>query len=262
VSELTELIVDLNAAGFGIDTATQAVGGGIGGPFGGLQRLLKVGFDDAKSDAENFAEAIEIVRERYGGLAREMANTPTGQLKQMQNAVRDLREELGRAVLQAGQPWVLLLKESAGSITAFAQQSETAKFILVSSFSAIAVSLGAVSTALIAVKVNATLVEAGLSRLSNMKILITVGIVFDLIALGKAFQEGLALMDAKAKKAIAKSQLLERTRQDREALEAEVAKMVAAGTLAKETADQILADLASAFAGGDVDAQRAAVRTR
>lgn len=254
--ELISLILDLAAAGENVGSVTEAIGGGLNGQFGGLQRLLKVGFDSAKSDAENFAEAIQIIRERYGGLAQELAKTPTGQLAQLRNNIADLKEEMGKAVLQAGAPWVAMLNDLVRGVNSFTAEWEKSRTVLASAFSGIAAGLGTISVALLAVKSNALLAGGGLSTLSGGKAgAVGAGIV-GAVSITAAAYEAYKLMQDKETEAASGEQLLAVLERQRAAIRATAEEMVKSGALAKEAADDIASSLQRAFDSKDVDKMR------
>jgi hypothetical protein len=95
VAELTELVLDL-AEGMGTDLPAAAllVGKAIQGEFSTLSRYGII-VNEAATQSEKLAEALAQLRGRFGGLARESADTATGSFVQMKNAIGDLREEVG-----------------------------------------------------------------------------------------------------------------------------------------------------------------------
>ena len=255
--QLTELILDMVAAGKSADEVTNAIGGGLNGRFRGLSSLLNVGFDTAKSDAENFAEAIGIIQERFGGLARQLANTPTGQLKQLQNNFSDLKEEMGRALLQAANPWIVSLNESVRTVNSFASSSNSARTVVASAFSGMAVAIGTVTAALSAMKVQAALANAGLISAAGGRtagaagagVIGSIGIVASVYEL---FKMGAA-----------KAQQLDSESADRRMLEVRknaiislTAEMKRAGEVTEESAQQIYESISKAFNTQDMELWR------
>lgn len=62
------------------------------------EKILKYG-----TESERVAVLVEVVRESVGGMNQALAQTPSGQMKQLDNALGDVKEELG-AVAKRVQP--------------------------------------------------------------------------------------------------------------------------------------------------------------
>ena len=105
IKKTTEAVLNLSA-GTGQDAkqAMQTFNAALAGNVKGLQQAgiyftenEKKVFKEAKQQ-EKLAVLLEKVTEKYGGLAKVMANTPEGALKQVQNIIGDIKEKIGDVV--------------------------------------------------------------------------------------------------------------------------------------------------------------------
>jgi hypothetical protein len=89
------LVADIAAAKkIDLTTAAQLVGKAMVGETSTLKRYGIV--------VEEGADAIEVMRERFKGMAENEMNTLSGQLKRMNNEWGDFKEAVGRAMTEAG----------------------------------------------------------------------------------------------------------------------------------------------------------------
>ena len=111
---LTKATLDLSA-GMGIDlnTAALLVAKSFGTSTNALGRY-GVELDSNMTKQEKVAAITAKVEERYGGLAKQLASTTSGQLKQANNALGDMAEVFGRAIA----PMVLI---AAKALKSFAE---------------------------------------------------------------------------------------------------------------------------------------------
>lgn len=109
----TAAALDLSAAGFGsVSGATQQLAKALEDPVRGLGALRRVGVSftaEQEKQIKNYvatnqlaqAQAIILgaVEGQVQGTAAALANTDSGQLKQLENTLGDIKEELGAAVM-------------------------------------------------------------------------------------------------------------------------------------------------------------------
>ena len=95
---LTQATIDL-AAGMNIDlnTAGLLVAKTIGSTTDALTRY-GVGADGATEQSEKIANIVESVEEKFGGLAKTLSQTTSGQLQQASMAFGDFQENLGQVL--------------------------------------------------------------------------------------------------------------------------------------------------------------------
>jgi len=128
VPVLTELVLDL-AEGMGTDlnAAALLVGKALAGEFSTLSRYGII-VNETASANEKLADALQQIDERFGGLARGAADTATGKVAQMSNAIGDLREEIGALLAISGGPlieWITTLARELTTIVALARELKT-----------------------------------------------------------------------------------------------------------------------------------------
>lgn len=122
-----ELALDLSAA-FGQDLKSSAIqlGKALEDPKRGLTSLRRIGVSfteaqeeqiDSMVEAGDVAEAqamiLDTLESQVGGVAREMANSSGGAIKQMKNAVGDLKEEIGFLIMEGFEPLARSIKKNA-----------------------------------------------------------------------------------------------------------------------------------------------------
>ena len=122
---LTKATIDL-AAGLGLDlnTAGLLVAKTIGSSTDALTRY-GVGADGATDKTEKIANIVSSVEEKFGGLAKKLSQTTSGQLAQASNAFGDFGEELGRAFA----PMVLLVAKGLKTLAENLDAEKIKKFI-------------------------------------------------------------------------------------------------------------------------------------
>lgn len=122
----TEAALDLSATGFG--SAQQAIvqlAKAIEDPIRGLGALRRVGVsfsEQQEKQIKQFAETgdllkaqemlLDAVEGQVKGVARAMADTPVGRIKQMKNEIGDMEEEIGRGLIPVMYLWNTLKRDT------------------------------------------------------------------------------------------------------------------------------------------------------
>jgi hypothetical protein len=112
------------ASGLGVDLrqATMLVGKAFEGETGTLKRYGIV-IDEAKLKAEGLPAVLEAIQQKFGGQAQAEAEGYAGKIKQLANAWDNLKESVGKAIVQ--DPLVIAtlreLKEAADTAGSGAQ---------------------------------------------------------------------------------------------------------------------------------------------
>ena len=123
----TELALDLASAGFGsVQGNAIQLGKALEDPIRGLGALRRSGVSFTESEKARIKQLVEsnklteaqglildAVAGQVGGMARELAKTPTGRIKQLTQATGDLREEIGAKLM----PLMVRWKEMQFNIT-------------------------------------------------------------------------------------------------------------------------------------------------
>lgn len=112
---LTQMVLDLAAAGYSVERSADAMGNAVSGDFGKLSKILNVDFPAAAGRAHNLAEALQLVEQRFGGLAASTAGGLGGGLAEFNENLTKIKASLGEIVLTGLQP---IVKE-LGSAAAF-----------------------------------------------------------------------------------------------------------------------------------------------
>lgn len=122
-----ELALDLSAT-FGQDLKSSAIqlGKALEDPKRGLTSLRRIGVSftgeqeklikslvDAGEAAKAQGIILDTLEGQVGGVAREMAETTSGSITQMQNAMGDLKEEIGFVITEAFGPLAKIIKRNA-----------------------------------------------------------------------------------------------------------------------------------------------------
>lgn len=94
------------AAAMGIDlqNAASLVGKTIGSTTNALARY-GIEIDTTATKEEKVAQLTKAMNEKFGGTARAIADTATGSMEQLNNAIGDLKEQLGESVANGLQPF-------------------------------------------------------------------------------------------------------------------------------------------------------------
>ena len=79
------------------------------------EKILKFG-----NEAQRAAVLAEVVEQSVGGMNRALAQTPTGRMKQLSNALGDVKEQFGQAVRTIGVLFIPLLNKVADILAAVA----------------------------------------------------------------------------------------------------------------------------------------------
>lgn len=109
---LTQQVLDLAAAGMTVERAADVMGNAISGDFGKLSKILNVDFPAGAGRAQNLAEALRLVQERFGGLASAASGGAAGQLSQFSEAATSLKASLGEMLMTGATPYLRNLAES------------------------------------------------------------------------------------------------------------------------------------------------------
>lgn len=110
--KLTQHVLDLAAAGMSVERAADVMGNAISGDFGKLSKILNVDFPAGAGRAQNLAEALRLVQERFGGLASAASGGAAGQLSQFSEAATSLKASLGEILMTGSTPYLKNLAES------------------------------------------------------------------------------------------------------------------------------------------------------
>lgn len=111
LKEVMPLIQDFSVAmGVDLNTAASLVGKTLGSSTNALTRY-GVEIDMTGTKEEKLARLTAALDEKFGGMAETVADTATGAMTQLTNAMGDLREEGGRAIAQFMEPAVRWLTE-------------------------------------------------------------------------------------------------------------------------------------------------------
>ncbi len=103
---LMPLIQDFSSAmGVSLNTATALVGKTLGSTTNALTRY-GVEVDMTGTKAEKLVSLTTALEEKFGGMAAVVADTATGAITQLGNAMGDLREEGGMAIAEFMEPTV------------------------------------------------------------------------------------------------------------------------------------------------------------
>jgi len=111
--EVTERVLDLaSLMGSGATEGAKQLGKALNDPIRGVSALAEAGIqftDGQREQIKNFIETNRLadaqrvilneVKGQLGGLARAAADTPTGKILQMKNALSDVAQELGKVFL-------------------------------------------------------------------------------------------------------------------------------------------------------------------
>jgi hypothetical protein len=98
--------------GVDLQTATEQLSGTYEGSIGRLGKL-DAGFKDLTKEQLANGGAVDLIIEKYGGLAQAAGDTAEGQLIRFQNQLGDIQEEIGAAFLPAITSLVDSLSEFA-----------------------------------------------------------------------------------------------------------------------------------------------------
>jgi len=103
VEELTKAAMTLSTVkGVNLTSAIEMVTRAAHGSAGKLATLLGVQTENRK-DAEIYADVMKMLKDRYGMVSAE-AETLAGQQKRLQNAINNVKEDIGRALTAAFKP--------------------------------------------------------------------------------------------------------------------------------------------------------------
>jgi hypothetical protein len=124
--QMIALTQDLAATGLGsMESAALQLGKALEDPTRGMTQLRRIGVSFSESQQQQIKDLqesnqlwkaqgmlLEVVEGQVGGVARELAKTDPGKIKQIDNAIGDIKESIGKSLLPATVQW----KESMLSI--------------------------------------------------------------------------------------------------------------------------------------------------
>lgn len=121
------LILDF-AAGMKIDlnTAASLVGKTLGSTTNALSRYGIV-LDATADQQTKIAQLQESINEKFGGRAKDIANTYTGQVTQLKNEYGDLKELLGFFISQSLEPLIPAMKNILDTTSIWLQSKKDLK---------------------------------------------------------------------------------------------------------------------------------------
>ena len=111
--KLTQQVLDLAAAGYSVDRAADAMGNAVAGDFGKLSKILNVDFPAGAGRAKNLADALQLIEQRFGGLAASAAGGLGGGLSDFNENLTKIKASLGEIILTGLQPMVRELSAAA-----------------------------------------------------------------------------------------------------------------------------------------------------
>ena len=132
-----KLATDMAAGGFGsVESSAFMLGRAMEDPTHGMMMLRRQGImlsEEQKDQIKNWVESgellkaqtliLDVVKSKYGNVAKAMANTPTGRIKAMRVEIGELREEMGRRLMPAFEAltkvqlaWQQTLTNNAGAV--------------------------------------------------------------------------------------------------------------------------------------------------
>lgn len=119
------------ATGMGMDltNAAQLVGKTLSSSTNALSRY-GIEIDASASKSEKLEQLTAALNEKFGGLSQEMANTASGSLTQMNNALGDLAEEIGGGVLEFFEGAIRGTTEFANAMIGAVQRAKELRIIL------------------------------------------------------------------------------------------------------------------------------------
>lgn len=107
--QLTQIIPRIqdmaSALGMDLNSAARLVGQTIGGTTNTLTRY-GVQIDNSLQGSERFDAVVGQLTSKFGGFSRELADTAAGSMQQLENAIGDLKEGFGQALLEGMQPFI------------------------------------------------------------------------------------------------------------------------------------------------------------
>lgn len=122
----TELILDMATATGSLDQASQTVAKGLNDEMYALSSWRRIGISFTQQQKEmvkqyvqtnNHAKAqeilLDVLSKKYGNLARSMAQTDFGQIKQARNAIGDTQEIIGKEIIPLQLQWNAGLLEAS-----------------------------------------------------------------------------------------------------------------------------------------------------
>lgn len=131
LDELTRATLDLaSAKGMDLKQAGDLVARSIGTETNALARQGVV-MEGAAGSTQRMQSAVENITKLFGGSAQAYAQTFSGQVKQMQEALSEVGEEIGMIIIPLLVPFIKWLKEAAVWFASLPQPVKTAAVALV-----------------------------------------------------------------------------------------------------------------------------------
>lgn len=142
--QATQAILDMSTSmGQDLKSSTMQLGKALNNPIEGAAALTKVGVkltDQQKQQIETMTKSGDVMGAQkvilgelsteFGGSAAAAANTYTGRMKQLQNSMGEIQENIGKALLPAMKPLVeLFLGQAKATQNATAETGGLAKFL-------------------------------------------------------------------------------------------------------------------------------------
>ena len=103
---LTQQVLNLAAAGIGLEQAADAMGNAIAGDFGKIARLTNVDFPAAAGRANNFAAALDAVDEKFKGMAKMASESQMGEVSKAKDAWNESLAIAGEMGLRIASPFL------------------------------------------------------------------------------------------------------------------------------------------------------------
>ena len=130
IKKLLPVIQDLAAAkGMDLTAAADLVAKSVGSSTNALSRY-GIEIKGAAGSTERAESAVAAITEKFGGMAQAIADTPFGELEQMENQLGDIKELLGTElvpILIEVNKWVLKWAEGVKIIFGLESATEKAK---------------------------------------------------------------------------------------------------------------------------------------
>jgi len=131
VSILTEDLIDFATAQFGVTlsqeqmiSTTNMVGKALTGQLGAMAKAgvlvndeMKAAFEAANTEQERAIVISQILKNNYGGLGREAAETARGGMQQLKNQLTDIAETVGAVIVPAMMELAPAIKSGVEEIT-------------------------------------------------------------------------------------------------------------------------------------------------
>jgi len=119
LQSVTPHVLDFaTAMGIDLKSAMSLVGKTLGSSTNALGRY-GIEIDMSGSKSEKLAQLTQALNDKFGGMAEAAGETTTGALKQMRNAVGDLKEELGKSIADGLEPFARATTNLVSKLTSW-----------------------------------------------------------------------------------------------------------------------------------------------